>query len=222
MLDVIEIEPAGRAKNAMIWLHGLGADGHDFEVVVRQLAASALPQTRFLLPHAPKRPVTVNHNTVMRAWYDAYPPAQPPRFDNHGMLDAEKMVAALIQRQMEKGVPAEKLVLAGFSQGGVIALLTGFGFPQKLGGIVALSSGLPSPELLMPRMMGPNRTTPLFLSHGRREPGLTEDARQQILMQMRAMGSPIIWNMYDRGHSVCPKEITDLEQWLLDVFGEKP
>ena len=221
MLETLIFEAEKKVQNVMILLHGLGADGHDFEPVVRRLSSNSLSSTRFILPHAPKRPVTVNNGLIMRAWYDAYGSSNPPVFDHGGMLAAEKEVVSLISNQLQEGIPASKIVLAGFSQGGVIALLAGFGFSQKLGGIVALSSGLPSPELLTPRMMGINRTTPLFLSHGTREPGLPEAARNQIMAQMRAMGSPIIWNTYERGHSVCPGEIDDLEQWLLRIFGDK-
>jgi len=216
-LDCVVIEPAKPARFSIIWLHGLGADGHDFEPIVPDLHLQRLG-VRFIFPHAPKRPVTVNRGMVMRAWYDAYGQDMPGRNDSIGMQASEAAVAGLIQKEVALGIPCSRIVLAGFSQGGAIALRAGLDSKEQLAGLIVLSSPLADPEELMRKLAGPNRTTPIFVTHGSQEAKIPAEVKAGILNQLTAMGCCIDWREYPRGHTICAQEIADIRTWLLRVW----
>ena len=216
-LECVVIPPKKTARFSIIWLHGLGADGHDFEPVIPQLHLERLG-VRFIFPHAPKRPVTVNNGMVMRAWYDAYGRDMPGRVDNEGMRASEAAIGRLIQKEIALGIPYSRIVLAGFSQGGAIALRAGLDSPEPLAGLAVLSSPLADPEEIMRKLAGPNRTTPILVTHGSQEAQIPEQVKAGILNQLTLMGCNIDWREYPRGHSICSEEIADIRTWLLRVW----
>ena len=220
LLSCVEIEPSKQAQAAVVWLHGLGADGHDFEPVASQLKLPAGLAVRFLFPHAPIRPVTVNGGMAMRAWYDSYGPDQGGRMDLEGMAEAETQVHALLHREHERGLAYGKVVLAGFSQGGAIALRSAASFPHQLAGIMLLSSPLPEVDKVLARLVeGPNRTTPIFVGHGHREWALPEAVKEKIQERLTEIGCRIDWRGYPMGHGVCAEEIRDISRWLVGILG---
>lgn len=213
-LDAIEIGPA-QAGSVVIWLHGLGADGHDFEPIVPLLR---MPDTRFVLPHAPMRPVTINRGFVMRAWYDIL------GLDFTGVRESERDVRAshqaidaLIQRERDRGVASERIVLVGFSQGGAMALHVGLRAVERLGGLVALSAYLPfGGKTLADERSEANRGSSLLCCHGTHDPVVPVWLGKAAYEQVRALdpGRPIAWHEYAMGHEVCPEELALVAGWL--------
>lgn len=205
----------GTPNASVIWLHGLGADGFDFVPIVNELY---LPQhqLRFVFPHAPQRPVTINMGMMMRAWYDIEYIHLDRKIDKQGVRDSEKEIIKLIARENARGIPTERIVLAGFSQGGAIVLQTGLNYSEKLAGILALSTYLAIPEDILGQ--GVNHQTPLFYAHGTQDPvvplGLANKSRD-ILMQH---GFNLTTKDYPMPHAVYPQEITDISQWLQTVL----
>lgn len=215
LLSDVTIEPRQPANAAVIWLHGLGADGHDFEPVVPQLHLPPELAVRFVFPHAPHQPVTINGGMVMRAWYDIAEPGQTPRQqDEAGIRRSGDALRALIGREIERGIPAQRIMLAGFSQGGAIVLHAGLRYPERLGGIMALSTYLPLADHLAGEAHAANHDVPVLMMHGRTDTiipiGLAERSRDLLL----GLGYPVVWHDYDMGHSVCPAEIDTLSDWL--------
>jgi phospholipase/carboxylesterase len=215
-LDAIELETGRNPGASIIWLHGLGADGHDFAPIVPELD---LPRTaiRFVFPHAPIQPVTINGGMRMRAWYDILD-APIRREDERGVRDSQLRVEALIAREKERGTPANRLVLAGFSQGGAIALHTGLRHPERLAGIMALSTYLPLAETLRGEASTANRDVPIFMAHGTMDPIVALDRAQASRKLLTTLGYPLEWRQYDMPHSVCPEEIADIGDWLKKVL----
>lgn len=213
-LPTAEQETAAKPTHSVIWLHGLGADGNDFGPIVPQLVGPTSPAVRFVFPHAPVRPVTINNGMSMRAWYDIAAFDLNARQDETGMRASVAEIETLIAREHVRGVPSERIVLAGFSQGGAIALAAGLLHAEKLAGIIALSTYLPMPAALATERHPANLATPIFWGHGVADPivaiqrGL--DSRDQLL----ALGHPIDWHTYPMLHAVCPQEISDLRHWL--------
>lgn len=214
LLPCVTIEPRDPANAAVIWLHGLGADGHDFEPIVPELRLSPPLAVRFVFPHAPRRPVTINGGMVMRAWYDISGPAQRRQEDEAGIRASEAAVRLLIDHQIARGIPARAILLAGFSQGGAIALQTGLRYPARLAGIAALSTWLPLAASLAQEASPANRALPILMAHGDMDtiipPGLAERSRDHL----RELAYPVEWHCYDMGHSVCQAEIGTLSDWL--------
>jgi len=214
----IVVEPAAPAERSVIWLHGLGADGHDFEPVVQQLQEGAVRATRFVFPHAPVQPVTINGGMPMRAWYDILEMDIGRRVDAEGVVRSAAAVTALLDAEREKGIDARRMVLAGFSQGGAIALHAGLRYPHRLAGILALSTYLAVPDGLGQEAGEANRDVPILLAHGSQDPvvpiGLSERAR----VLLRAAGYRVHCHTYPMPHSVCPEELRDLSCWLEDVL----
>jgi len=215
LLDAVEINPAGTPRSCIIWLHGLGADGHDFEPLIPQLDVVESLGVRVVLPHAPRRPVTINGGVVMPAWYDI--PAADFRQgqDDAGIRESAQQLQALIGREIEAGIPAQQILLAGFSQGGAIALHTGLRYEQPLAGILALSTYLPLAESLAVEASPANRAVPVFMAHGTQDPvvplslaTLSRDALQQ-------QGYDVAWHSYPMPHAVCPEELRDIRDWLV-------
>lgn len=211
----IELETGPDPRYSVIWMHGLGADGGDFEPVIPALGLPRSPAVRFIFPHAPYRAVTCNAGYVMRAWYDIVSLAPHSRqIDEAGLLDSRALVRQLIEREAERGVPAERVILAGFSQGGAVAYLTGLTHPEPLAGIIALSTYLPSPGLLIDGFEEANRRTPVFAAHGTHDDVVAPELGRQAVELLRQLGIEPEWHDYPLPHSVSLEEIADIGQWL--------
>lgn len=213
-LPTAEQETAANPTHSVIWLHGLGADGNDFAPIVPQLLTAASPGIRFVFPHAPVRPVTINNGMSMRAWYDISAFDLNARQDEAGMRASVAEVETLIAREHARGVPSERIVLAGFSQGGAIALAAGLLHTQPLAGIIALSTYLPMHVALTTERHPANTSTPIFWGHGLADPIVALQRGQDSRDQLQALGYPVEWHTYSMMHAVCPQEISDLRQWL--------
>ncbi|HUA88163.1 MAG TPA: dienelactone hydrolase family protein [Steroidobacteraceae bacterium] len=216
--DVVEVE-TGRAPSAsVIWLHGLGADGHDFEPIVPQLALPGERALRFVFPHAPVRPVTLNNGFPMRAWYDIRALNRAAAEDEAGIRDSQARIGELIGRENERGVPSERIVLAGFSQGGAMALFAGTRYPQKLAGLMGLSCYLVLAGRLPAERAAANEATPVFLAHGTQDPVVAPQLGEEARRQLEAAGYKVEWHAYSMPHSVCPQEVMDIAAWLRRVL----
>ena len=218
LLPTVEIEPAVPATATVIWLHGLGADGHDFEPVVPELGLPRGHAIRFVFPHAPRRPVTVNGGYVMRAWYDILGADLVRREDEAGLRQSQQQVAALIDRERERGVPAHRIVLGGFSQGCAMSLLTGLRYPERLAGIAGLSGYLPLADTLAAEAHDANRLVPIFLGHGLHDGVVTLARATSTRQALQEAGYDVAWHTYPMQHSVCAEEVRDLNDWLLKVL----
>ena len=211
----IELETGPDPRYTIIWMHGLGADGSDFEPVVPALALPRSPAVRFLFPHAPYRAVTCNAGYVMRAWYDIVSLAPHSRqIDEAGLLESRTLVRQLIQREADRGVPAERVILAGFSQGGAVAYLTGLTHPTPLAGIIALSTYIPSPGLLVDGFVEANRQVPVFAAHGTHDDVVSPALGEHAVEVLRQLGIEPEWHRYPLPHSVSLEEIADIGRWL--------
>ncbi len=218
-LDAVEVEPRTAAADAaVVLMHGLGADGHDFESLVPELRLPAAPSERWVFPHAPVRPVTINGGWRMRAWYDIVAIDRRVPEDEAGIRASAEAIGDVVRRERERGVPAERIVLAGFSQGGAMALFTALRWPERLGGIVALSCYLPLAESLAAEAHPANAAAPVFMAHGTMDPivptALGEGARDLL----RSRGYDVEWHEYAMPHSVCAEEVGDLRAWLLQAL----
>ena len=217
-LPCVEVEPAGPVRSSVIWLHGLGADGHDFEPIVPHLGISDAAGVRFLFPHAPRIPVSINWGMVMPAWYDITEADLRKRHDEAGVRRSAEQVAALIRRENERGIPASRIVLAGFSQGGAIALHLGLRHPEKLAGIMALSTYLVCEESLEQELSDANRDTPLLQAHGIQDPMVPLDRGEAARERLSRLGFQVQWRTYPMMHEVCPQELEDIGAWLNQVL----
>ena len=216
LLDAIELETGKDPTTSVIWLHGLGADGHDFEAIVPELDLPAVP-IRFVFPHAPMQPVTVNAGMVMRAWYDVSDVAIR-REDEAGVRASQARLEALIAREKERGTSASRLLLAGFSQGGAIALHTGLRHRERLAGIMALSCYLPVADKLAAEAHAANRDVPVFMAHGTMDPVVAISRALQSRDLLGREGYTVDWHEYPMPHSVCAEEIRDISTWLRRVL----
>ncbi|HJW06603.1 MAG TPA: dienelactone hydrolase family protein [Rhodanobacter sp.] len=213
-LPTVEHETAANPRYSIIWLHGLGADGHDFAPIVPELVDPAWPALRFVFPHAPVRPVTVNGGVPMRAWYDIVAFDAAARQDEAGIRASIAEVEALIARERERGVPSERTFLAGFSQGGAIALAAGLCHADRLAGIVALSTYLPIASTLAAERSAANAATPIFQAHGTADPVVALPRGSASRDALQALGYTVEWHTYPMAHAVCAEEIDDLRRWL--------
>lgn len=212
--DGVTVEPARPADMAVIWLHGLGADGHDFEPIVPHLALPETLAVRFVFPHAPRRPVAINNGLVMRAWYDIALPGPDWQEDEPGIRASEALVRRLIEREIDAGIPSGRIVLAGFSQGGAIALQTGLRYPRALGGIIALSTYLPLSASLEREAADANRRIPILMTHGRQDTIIPLARARHSRDLLQAADYPLEWREHDLGHSVNHLIIKDISEWL--------
>jgi phospholipase/carboxylesterase len=225
MMDANQLLPAvilgpgeGRARASVIWLHGLGADGYDFEPVVPELHLPAEPATRFIFPHAPQRRITVNNGYLMRAWYDVITPDLDEQEDAEGIRTSERQVQDLIEREIGQGIPAERIVLAGFSQGGAMALYTALRYPRPLAGVLCLSGYLPLPDSLVSEAARANASIPVFMGHGSADPIVPLAVAERTRAQLKALGYRVSWHAYPIPHTLAPKEIEDVGLWLRQVL----
>jgi phospholipase/carboxylesterase len=218
LLPHIQIETAPKPGAAVIWLHGLGADGNDFAGLVPELDLTGCPAIRFIFPHAPAIPITVNGGYVMPAWYDIFGADLVSRQDTVGIRASAQAVAALIEREMARGIPAHRIVLAGFSQGCAMALHTGLRFPQTLAGILALSGYLPLADHFATERAAANARTPIFMAHGNQDlvviPARGEASRDLLVK----MGNPVQWHSYPMAHSLHSREVADISVFLRQVL----
>jgi len=219
LLRAVEIEPKGAARAAVIWLHGLGADGHDFEPIVPYLEIPESLAVRFVFPHAPRRGVSINMGMIMPAWYDIRELGLRHDEDEKGIRQSSAQVVDLIARENARGVPSEKIVLAGFSQGGAIALHQGLRHPEKLAGILALSTYLVLEKALDAEIAEANRSTPIFVAHGQLDPMVPFRAGEITTERLGALGYAVEWHAYPIGHEVSPDEIRDVGAWLAARLG---
>jgi phospholipase/carboxylesterase len=212
--SLIRLEPLAPANAAVIWLHGLGADGHDFVPIVPELGLAADHAIRFLFPHAPVRTVTINNGMPMRAWYDIRSLTRADQQDSAGIRDAEERVAALIAEQQAQGIAAQRIVIAGFSQGGAIALHAGIRHPERLAGVVALSTYLPVHQTVSSEAHPANRELPIFMAHGRLDQVVPYAIGETSARGLRAFGYPVEWHEYPMQHQVCEEELEHIGKWL--------
>jgi len=217
LLDAIEIETAPNPVTSVIWLHGLGADGNDFVPIVGELELPPVP-IRFVFPHAPPQPVTINNGMVMRAWYDILGADLARREDERGVRASQALVEALVAREKARGTLARQVVLAGFSQGGAIALQTGLRHPDRLAGIMALSTYVPIAESLEREAHVANRDVPIFMAHGLYDPIIPVAAARRSRELLRSLGHDVEWREYPMPHSVAPQELDDIGAWLRRVL----
>ncbi|VAW98782.1 hypothetical protein MNBD_GAMMA23-1628 [hydrothermal vent metagenome] len=217
ILKTLEINVAD-ACYSVIWLHGLGADGHDFEPIVAELDFKNKDKTRFIFPHAPTMPVTVNNGMVMPAWYDIVAPRIDAEQDEKGMRHSAMQIIQLIEAEIERGIASENIVLAGFSQGGAIALHAGLRFNKTLAGIMALSTYLPLDTFVSTEAAAANKDMAIFYAHGTQDPvipiSLAETSKEFLIQ----LGYKIDWHSYPMEHSVMPQEIDDISHWLNQIL----
>jgi phospholipase/carboxylesterase len=215
--EAVEVETGANPTAAVIWLHGLGADGHDFEPIVPELVRPGERALRFVFPHAPIRPVTLNGGFAMRAWYDIVSLERRGPEDEGGMRASQATVETLIRRENARGIATSRIVLAGFSQGGAIALFAGVRYGEKLAGVMGLSCYLLLAGRLAAERGTANQATPIFLAHGVQDPIVAPLLGEQARTALQAAGYPVEWHTYPMPHSVCPREVADIAQWLRRV-----
>jgi phospholipase/carboxylesterase len=217
LLETVEIETADKPSASVIWMHGLGADGNDFVPIVQELELTGAPAIRFVFPHAPMQPVSINNGYVMRAWYDIKwgdLEGGSKQADERGVRASQKAIEALIERETSRGIAAEAIVLAGFSQGGAIALQTGLRYSKQLAGVMALSTYLPLAESFAQERSDANAKTSVFMGHGTQDnvvPYEMGSRSRELLVQQ---GYAVEWHEYPMQHSVCLEEIGDIGVWL--------
>ena len=217
-LEVIEAQTGEQPVATVFILHGLGADGRDFVPVAEQLDLSSIGPIRFLFPNAPVIPVSINGGYQMPAWYDILGADITARQDEKGMRQTQDSMNQLIEREIERGVPARRIVIAGFSQGCAMALMTGLRFPERLAGIIGLSGYLPLAAALAAERSPANADVPVFLAHGTRDGVVPLPRAIASRDALTALGYPVDWHSYEMEHSVCAEEIADMHQWLLRVL----
>jgi phospholipase/carboxylesterase len=221
ILPAVELEPKQAPAGSVIWLHGLGADGHDFEALVPELHIPAGRAPRFVFPHAPVRPVTINGGYRMRAWYDILGFDSAARQDEAGIGESQRAVERLIARERERGIPADRIVLAGFSQGGAVALHTALRQPEPLAGVLALSTYLPLTHRLREEAHPANARIPIFMAHGTHDPVVPLAFGSSSRDALVALGYGVDWRTYPMAHQVCAPEVKDARDWLLRILPEQ-
>ncbi|HCS28902.1 MAG TPA: carboxylesterase [Spongiibacteraceae bacterium] len=215
-LACVEIEPQTPATASVIWLHGLGADGHDFEPIVPELRLPPELAVRFIFPHAPSIPVTINGGMVMPAWFDIRGMDLDTAVDEQDILDSAAATRALIEREVERGIQTERIVLAGFSQGGAVVLNTALSHPEKLAGLLVLSSFFAAQGALTTHPA--NRDIPIQVFHGTQDPMAPEVLGQQTVAALKELGYQPAYKTYPMPHAVCPEEIADISSWLQSIL----
>lgn len=214
MLDCITLDPPSAATACVIWMHGLGADGNDFVPIVPELDLPRDHSVRFAFPNAPTMPVTINGGYVMRAWYDIVSAELDKRADETGVRRSQALINALIAEQQRQGIAAHRIVLAGFSQGGVVALQTGLRHPERLAGIMALSTYLACADTLGAEATQANRDVPVFMVHGSVDPVIPVQLARLSKARLETHGYRVEWHEYGMPHSVCAEEVADIAAWL--------
>ncbi len=219
-LETVIVETAPDAKYSIIWMHGLGADGHDFEPLVPELVSADTPALRFIFPHAPVRPVTINNGYQMRAWYDLIGIDRRAREDGTGIAASAAQIGALIRAENARGIATNRIVLAGFSQGGAMALHIATRHPEKLAGVIALSCYLPLAREFATDRSAANFTTPVYMAHGTQDPVVPFALGDETRRILEGTGYRVEWHAYPMPHSLCEQEVADLRTFLARVFGQ--
>ena len=222
LLEYAEVSTSDSPEYSVIWLHGLGADGHDFEPIVPLLGLSPGTAVRFIFPHALMRPITVNGGAVMRAWYDITDISTTRSKDEAGIRHSADKIHALVNFEIERGIPASRIILAGFSQGGAMALHVGLRYPEKLAGIMALSAYLLFPDRLGSEHSEANSATPVFIGHGTQDPMVPIFLGEHIRSALQDGHWPVEWHSYPIPHSVSQPEIADIGRWVQGCFDSLP
>jgi phospholipase/carboxylesterase len=220
-LETVTVETGPNPTFSIIWMHGLGADGHDFEPLVPELLEDGMPTLRFIFPHAPVRAVTINNGYQMRAWYDIIAIDRRSAEDAAGIKASAAAIGSLIAREKERGITASRIVLAGFSQGGAMALHTALRYPEKLAGVIALSCYLPLISEFATRDPA-NQATPVFMAHGFQDPVVPYGLGDETRRLLESSGYPVEWHAYPMQHSLCEPEVADIRQWLQRVTAPAP
>ncbi len=218
MLETIDVETAAKPNAAVIWLHGLGADGHDFEPIVPELVERGSRAWRFVFPHAPVRPVSINGGMRMRAWYDIRGLDRNAAEDSAGFQEADLNIRALIDREVSRGILTTRIVLAGFSQGGAVSLYTMTRLADKLAGVMALSCYLPRESTFAAERRPANDATPIFMAHGQGDTTVPMMLGMRSRDYLRRAGYAVEWHEYPMAHAVCPQEIADIREFLWRVL----
>ncbi len=220
--DTVEIETGEKPKGSVIWLHGLGADGHDFEPIVPELRLPDSLPLRFVFPHAPVRPVTLNGGMSMRAWYDVLSFDRDGPADEAGILESAGIVNSLIDHEIERGIDVRRIVLAGFSQGGAIAIHVAMRSADRLAGLMALSTYMPIPKYFQAEVVDNpacgDLSLPIFMAHGSFDPVLSMELGRASADLLIDTGFKVQWHDYPMAHAVCAEEINDIRDWLLSVY----
>ena len=215
----IIVETAETVDAAVIWLHGLGADGHDFAPVVPQFNLPNTLGVRFIFPHAPMRAITINGGMPMRAWFNMTAISESAAIDHQGLSESTDVINELIRQQHQKGIPDNKIVLAGFSQGGALALHAALHYPKQLAGVIALSTYIPTGAEITQSILPSNNSTPIFMAHGQSDTLVPYSLGEKSYRMLHKIGLNISWHTYPMAHSVCNDEIDDIGEWLADVLG---
>ena len=218
LLQNIEIETAPNPQVAVIWLHGLGADGNDFVPLVNELDLAGLPGIRFVFPHAKTMPITINGGYVMRAWYDITGAELTRREDEGGLRASQRDVEALIAREKARGIPASRIILAGFSQGCAMTLQTGMRHPEKLAGMLCLSGYLPLATAVAGERTPESLATPVFMAHGTHDNVVPFARARESKEMLVSLGYQVEWHAYPMQHSLCLEEVQDISAWLKKVL----
>ncbi|MEM1264271.1 MAG: carboxylesterase [Pseudomonadota bacterium] len=218
MLETVEVNPTGPVRGSVIWLHGLGADGHDFEPIVPELRLEPELPLRFIFPHAPVRPVTLNGGMQMRAWYDILGLDRQAQQDEAGIRASTTAVNNLIGAEIERGISPDNIVVAGFSQGGAVATFTALTYPIRLGGLIALSTYLPVADVLAAERHAANADLRVLVAHGEFDPTLPLELGEDLRDRLMAFGHAVSWHSYPMAHAVCPPEIDAVSHYLQAVY----
>ncbi|MEW6353411.1 MAG: carboxylesterase [Pseudomonadota bacterium] len=216
--SAVEVNPAIAPTATVIALHGLGADGHDLASLVQELDLPARHGVRFVCPHAPHRPITLNNGYVMRAWFDIVSLGSAQREDEAGLRESEHLIHALMRREIDAGIDARRIVLAGFSQGGALALYAGLRYAERLAGLVALSSWLPLAAHVRNEAHPANAGLPIFMGHGMQDTIVPPAAGMRARDALEELGYAVTWRSYMMGHTLCAAEIQDVSNWLTRVL----
>ena len=221
MPDPIEIETGPNPRASIVLMHGLGADGNDFVPIAHEMDLRAIGPVRFVFPNAPVMPVSLNGGYPMPAWYDIYPPqpGQPRREDEAGLRKSQAAIEALLAREKARGIPAGRIVIAGFSQGCAMALMTGLRHAEPLAGIVGLSGYLPVAGTTAAERHAANQRTPIFMAHGQQDEMVVIARATESRDLLQSLGYSVLWHDYPMPHSVCMEEVADLNRWLVQVLG---
>jgi phospholipase/carboxylesterase len=216
-LESVIVETGPTPSFTIIWMHGLGADGHDFEPLVPELLDDGMPSLRFVFPHAPVRPVTLNNGYAMRAWYDIVGIDRRSAEDFIGLQASATAIGALIEREIGAGIPATRIAIAGFSQGGAMALHVATRFADQLAGVIALSCYLPLARELQAKRHAANDATPIFMAHGRQDPVVPFDMGEESRQLLQAAGYQVEWHAYPMPHGLCEAEVADIRAYLRKI-----
>ncbi|MET0890063.1 MULTISPECIES: alpha/beta hydrolase [Stenotrophomonas] len=214
MLDTVENETGADPQWSVLWLHGLGADGHDFAPIVPELVRPHWPAIRFVFPHAPVQPITINNGVPMRAWYDIVSMDFRSRADSAGVEASIVELELLIEREIARGIPAERILLAGFSQGGAVILSALLRRTRPLAGLIALSTYLPDPAKAAAARVADAISVPVFMAHGTQDPVIPVAIAEHTAQTLGALGLPVEWHTYTMAHQVCAEELHALGEWL--------